>query len=640
MTLHKFANIKTYHPMNTRYTIYISLVFSAFLSLNATAQSFGWEASGGTVGTTNSFSGAMDLARDNAGNLFLFNDGNTAQQCQGDTVQPLGGPGSSNTYVHKFDPAGTLQWIRPVGSQFQPFSIRCDDSGNAYLLGRTLTNTIFLSDTTVSVIAFRNYLLKLSPDGDLVWLHDTGMPFTGGVSRTTLLHYAAGKMYFQSGDLSMACIDTAGADVGTLAASSYAQQTAFPNLWFKSAVSLSNGDVVIAGEHRGELAFPGYPSQPGNATSSALNRYFFLRCDDSLNVIQWYSSHGSFLDRFQHNIPLVVDPLDNVYASVTLNFNTPIVFGPDVLTNSTFGNGIDAIIKMDGAGEPLWMRSIQATGSTYAYGLVWKDDDSGLLACGEQISSATFGTSVIQAFTSGRGFIAEIDPDGNFLRGFPSGVQGQAPTSLQSFSYALASDGTGNYFVAGRLSTLGPWELSCTSRIQNLGFFLATFTGAPDEVPEPQIVQVENTLIAEPVFNGSIQWLFNGEPIPNAIDQSYVPTENGSYSVIFTNETGCTGSDTSSVTQVITTGLLPTDGRSSEGLLAWPNPTDGTVLLSGLGNGGPVRITITDAIGRTWMDVGAHAPGTPLDLHALPSGVYWLCTENSDGVKALRIVRQ
>ncbi len=614
------------------------LLFGTLGGLHANAQGFTWASSGGAAGTSNSFSGALDLARDPQGNLYLFNDGNTPHQCQGDTVSPSGGPGSPNAFVHKFNSAGELQWIRAVGPQFQPFSIRADEAGNAYFLGRTLVNTIIVGDTTLNVTASRNYLLKFSPAGDLVWAQNTGMPLTGGFSRTTLLHYANGLLYFQSGNLSMACIDTAGVPQTSLAATSYVPTTAFPNLWFKNAVSLSDGDVIITGEHRGELAFGTDPSLPGDAPAAALNRYFFLRCSADLDSIRWYRSHGNFQDRFIHNIPLVADPADNIYACATLGFNTPIPFGPDVVTNSTLGNGIDAVLKMDADGTPLWMRPINSSSSTYAYGLTVKEDGTSLYLCGQQSSStATFGPAVITASATGKGFIAEISTAGEYLDGFHTGVPVQLPNALQSFSYALVSQGDGRYVVCGQLNTSSPWELSCTERIPNRGFFITEFTGLSDDVPEPAIDQVGNALIASPEFTGTIQWLLDGEAIVGANGQSYEPTENGSYSVRYTSEEGCVGTATSDVLLVTTTGL---EMQTSNTLVAWPNPADGPLFLRGLSSSGTVNITIVDAMGRTVATQNMVGPSAHIDTMPLQSGVYWLRVSDGAGQQVLRFVKR
>ena len=615
------------------------LLLSASYAHRAPAQGYTWASSGGSAGAGNSFSGALDLARDPQGNLYLFNDGNTPQQCQGDTVFPSGGPGSINAFVHKFNSAGDLQWIRPVGPQFQPFSIRADEAGNAYFLGRTSVNTIIVGDTTVNVTASRNYLLKFSPEGDLVWAHNTGMPTTGGLTRTNLLHYANGLLYFQSGDLSVASIDTAGNLETSLAATSYVPTTAFPNLWFKNAVSLSDGDVIIAGEHRGELAFGTEPSLPGEASAAALHRYFFLRCSADLDSIRWFRSHGHFKERFGFNIPLVADPSDNIYACATLGFNTPIPFGPDVVTNTTLVNGTDAVLSMDGDGTPQWMRPIISQAGIFAYGLTLKDDGNSLYLCGQQSSgTATFGSAVITASATGKGFIAEISAAGDYLTGFHTGVPAQPPNALQSFAYALVSQGDGRYVVSGQLNTLSPWELSCVERIPNRGFFVTEFTGISEEVPDPQISQVGSTLIASPAFAGTIQWLLNGEPILGANGQSYEPTENGSYSVSYTNTQGCVGTATSDGLVVTTTGLAGTTATATS-LEAWPNPTGATLFLRGLPASATVSIAIVDAMGRKVSTQNAVGPNAHIDTTALPGGVYWLRVGDGAGQQVLRFVK-
>ena len=600
------------------------------------AQGFQWSTTGGAAGISNSYLGAMDIARDPSGNLYLFNDANTAQQCQGDTVQPLGGGGSLNTFIHKFDADGILQWIRPVGSQFQPFSIECDEAGSIYLLGRSLVGNIFLEDTVLSVTANRNHLLKFAPNGDLIWHHDTGMPLTGGFSRTTLLHQAAGRLYFQSSNLSIACIDTSGAPIGTFSATSYVPQTALQNLWFKSAIGLSNGDVVVAGEHRGELAFGSNPSLPGDPNAAALNRYFFLRLGPELDTLHWFSSHGSFRDRLQYDIPLIRDGADHVYASVTLNPNTPIVFGPDQIT-STLGNGLDAIVKMDASGTPLWMRALPNTSnSAYAFGLTWKDDDSGLLACGQFTANITLGSITLTPGNTGRGFIAEVAPDGTFVTGYASGTPGTPPGPVQSWGQALASNGGGEYYITGFLNTLSNWELSCTPVVADRGFFLGAFTAVPDSVPTPTITQSGDSLVATPAFGGDIEWFLDGSAIPGASGESISISANGNYSVSYTNSTGCTGTATSSTFLVTTLGLAHTADIS--GVLLMPNPTEGLLRVSGLSDNSIIRII--DTTGRTLLTHRSSGAVLVLDVSTLPCGPYLVRIESADATNTFRVVKQ
>jgi hypothetical protein len=193
--------------------------------------------------------------------------------------------------------------------------------------------------------------------------------------------------------------------------------------------------------------------------------------------------------------------------------------------------------------------------------------------------------------------------------------------------------------VSGQLNTFAPWELSCVERIPNRGFFVTEFTGVSDAVPTPQISQVGNTLIASPEFTGTIQWLLNNEPIAGANGQSYEPEENGSYSVIYTNEIGCTGSDTSSVQVVTTTGLEGTTAPASS-LEAWPNPTEGHLFLRGLPATGTVQLTLLDAMGRTVAVQSAVGPNAHIDTMPLQPGVYWLRVWNGSVQQVLRFVKR
>jgi hypothetical protein len=626
--------------MNRALSLLLMTMAGTFGPQQLSAQGYTWTSSGGAAGVANSFSGALDLARDPQGNLFLFNDGNTPQQCQGDTIQPNGGLGSPNAFVHKFNSAGELQWIRPVGPQFQPFSIRADEAGNAYLLGRTLVNTILVDDSVVNVSASRNYVLKFSPEGNIIWAHNTDMASTGGLSRTTMLHYAAGRLYFQSGNLSMASIDTAGSALVNLEATSYVPTTALPNLWFKNAVSLSDGDVIIAGEHRGELAFGSAPSQPGDATAAALNRYFYLRCSADLDSIRWFRSHGSFQARQQFNIPVIADDTDNIYSCATLGFNTPIPLGPDVITNTTLANGIDAVLKMDADGNPLWIRTLNSTASTYAYSLTMKDDRTSLFLCGQQTSSTlTFGSAVITASATGKGFIGEISVEGDYINGFHSGGVPPFSSGLQSFAYALVSQGNGRYVVSGQLNTVSPWELSCVERIPNRGFFVTEFTGISEEVPQPEITQEGVTLVASPLFAGTIQWFLNGTLIEGANGQSYEPTVNGTYSVTYTNASGCESSASSDVFSVINTAVEEA-GVAIPVLRAWPVPTEGLITLRVAPDAIGAAITVTDALGRQVLTGRAQGVDTTLDLTGLPAGSYVVQVGVAQGMQHVHVVKR
>jgi photosystem II stability/assembly factor-like uncharacterized protein len=56
-------------------------------------------------------------------------------------------------------------------------------------------------------------------------------------------------------------------------------------------------------------------------------------------------------------------------------------------------------------------------------------------------------------------------------------------------------------------------------------------------LPQPVVFQTGNQLSVEPF--ASIQWLLNGDVIPGANDEVYIPTTNGNYTVSVADENGC-----------------------------------------------------------------------------------------------------
>jgi hypothetical protein len=193
---------------------YISSIFFFLLLIvqnNVYSQGFRWSTSGGRVGATGSNStGSFDIARDLNGNLFAFSSTTGNQQCQGDTVEHIGSTVLANGFIYKFNENGELIWLKAVGPEFFPYAIEADGAGNSYVLGKTGTpSTLSTIDTTIDINGSYN-IIKFNPDGELQWVHNTGMPLTGTNNRTSLLKVVQDRIYFQGGSTTLSCIDTAG----------------------------------------------------------------------------------------------------------------------------------------------------------------------------------------------------------------------------------------------------------------------------------------------------------------------------------------------------------------------------------------------------------------------------------------------
>ncbi len=80
------------------------------------------------------------------------------------------------------------------------------------------------------------------------------------------------------------------------------------------------------------------------------------------------------------------------------------------------------------------------------------------------------------------------------------------------------------------------------------------------------------------------------------------------------------------------------DSDGSPTVHAWPVPTSGSLLVTGIAPG--ERITIHDACGSAVLDLPASGSSTTFDLTGLASGVYVLHVRSSKGSIAQRIVKE
>ena len=161
----------------------------------------------------------------------------------------------------------------------------------------------------------------------------------------------------------------------------------------------------------------------------------------------------------------------------------------------------------------------------------------------------------------------------------------------------------------------------------------------PDSLGTPVILVNEDTLYTDVV--GYYQWKKDGEEIPGATQSYYVPTTNGTYSVIASNggcfkesepyQRGVTGiSNGGNPEFVLQVYPVPTKGHSINVLLRSPK-TD------------PVLIEIIDAMGRlhysrlidaqTLMNGANLAPSSPLY-----NGIYFLRATQADVKARLKII--
>lgn len=148
----------------------------------------------------------------------------------------------------------------------------------------------------------------------------------------------------------------------------------------------------------------------------------------------------------------------------------------------------------------------------------------------------------------------------------------------------------------------------------------------------PAITQSGDTLSTGGA--SSYQWWFNGSPIQGATSSTIVPQAEGNYSVVVTNDNGC--SSISSPFQFQFNSLNTVNAMS---FALYPNPAAATVLVSGLQ--GPNTIHVTDISGRIISSTAINGSTTEVNLNGMQSGVYFVKVHNSYGQTAIkRLLKQ
>jgi len=600
------------------------LLFTAMCT-QSYAQLFDWVSTGGYVGVANSYHGTVDIARDSQGNLYTMDIGNAPQQCQNQTAAAF--DNSQCTFLYKFNSAGVLIYMKPIG-YITPLNLEVDDDDNLYFLGANGDNNVIkINDLVVPAVVNRNYVFKLSPTGELVWAVPAPLSF-GNWPASSMMEYANGYLYFQTGAVSIGKLSTEGDISETLTADAYTSITSSTGLCFNGSGTFSNGDLLFAALSRGTVTYGDTVLAPAGNTFLTMP-LLFMRCTPNLEIV-WVGYFDGYRDPDMDFIPVAIAN-DDVYATVQVN--SQATAGPDTIINPPGTTSTNGIIKIDGAGNGVWLKPVG--GTVHPWDIIKVADGSGLYITGQLSTGAStgqFGEVLLDAGAN-RCFVAKIDYSGNFTNAFAFG--GDDVYRAQR----LASDNDGTYFAGGRIDTgsgSGTAVFSCQEPDSNNGFYLGKFIAAPDTAPQPVIEVVGNQLVALPEFSGAIQWFLDGVALDGENDEVINVTESGTYSVTYTMLTGCMNTATSAGEFV-----LSVNGSEKQDIRVrlYPNPSNGQVTLSFAQFPGTASLTITDANGRTVSRQSIGANNDAVNLSKLSAGVYFFYIESNEGSTIKRMVK-
>ncbi len=513
------------------------------------------------------------LQQDAAGNLYVSG--------RYDTTGILGGLGLVNNggfegILAKFDPAGTLLWIRQFGASSAPapglehaYGLTIDPAGNPVITGTIFANATFGSTTLVLAGTQDGFIAKYDPSGNLLWARPAGSTAFG--EGQGLANDAAGNLYVSG--------------------------------YFTGSI-LSNGVAI-----------------PSTGSSD-----LFLSKYSPAGSLIWMRTAGGTGQEMGRD--LAVDPQGNVIMTGT--FTGTATFGQTTLTSA---GGTDMFVaKYDSAGNLLWIRSGGGTGTEDSLGADLTTDRMGnVFVTGAFQTTAQLGSTALTSAGSDDVFVAKYAPNGLFLWSHRFGGTG--------FDHArgIAVDGSGSVFVSGAFNntvTAGTNVLTSAGGQDAFLFKLAAIPPVITTQPTAQTIGISQgvtfTVGATGTLPFAYQWQMNGTNLPGATNASFsipavIPPNAGTYSVLVGDALGITASSNATLT-VDTSGVpfITTQPQSQT------VPQGSAVLLT-------VDAVGAQPLAYQWRKNGTNLAGQNLFFLALngtttnSSGTYTVVLNNSFG---------
>ena len=236
------------------------------------------------------------------------------------------------------------------------------------------------------------------------------------------------------------------------------------------------------------------------------------------------------------------------------------------------------------------------------------------------------------------GLFADLGPDTGFCPGSTVVLDAGSPGSTYQWNMSFQNLGTTQTITA---SSGGAYNVTitdaqgCTDRDTiNVTAWLAPLT--------PQIFGDAFELFTSAL--PEIQWYLNGEPIPGANEEIWIPQQNGTYTVTETAPNGC--SSTSAPFDVLNVGIVE-PGHSNLAIQVAPVPiSEASVVTFRTTRSEKASMHLHDATGRVVLTVFADrympAGMQRLTLDKLPDlapGKYFLSLTSNSGRYTVPVVR-
>jgi hypothetical protein len=558
--MHDFIRIYK-HWFHMKKTLTLSMLIFSFFSMYA--QRFNWSNNSGYPGINNSYYGAVDISTDDAGNVYTFDYANSDQMCENQTI-PISSNGY-NLFLYKFSPSGSLVWGKAFGpglggSIVTPMNLEIGPDNKIYALAHINGPNIVAEDTTFNITGPSNVIVCIDTEGEIEWTYAAQY----SCPNCSMLEIVNEKIYFQGGNTRINSIDLNQQPASELNYF-FASGTATMGIIFQGSGHFSNGELLFAGLQRGNSSFI-----EGDTLFQVDNPFLYcnityLRTNVDLEPI-WADTYGYLRDPETHFIPVTVDANDQIYTGWEV-LNDISIAGTSI--EGDFNAYAGAILSMDSAGNPLWLRELVSPGPLKLSDL-YADSESGKIwITGTSSTPTTAGDSTMNPNVNGSPIIVSFNASGEF-------IQQTAATLPPASQGQCIEKGAGNQFIlGGKLPNASNYTLNCVDYTGAKGLFLAGFLDIPVNPPTPEILTNGEQLSASPEFSGNIQWFLNGNPIEGANTLNYTASADGNYTVEFSYDFGCTSAASSEIV-FVSTAIHHSENPHT---VLYPNPASNWIKL-------------------------------------------------------------
>ncbi len=141
-------------------------------------------------------------------------------------------------------------------------------------------------------------------------------------------------------------------------------------------------------------------------------------------------------------------------------------------------------------------------------------------------------------------------------------------------------------------------------------------------LPQPVISWDGEVLRTDSVY-ADYRWYINGQPIPGATSYTFVPAQDGRYTVSVTDSNGCIGTSPSILADKVG---IPVAAGISTPVHIYPNPTHGMVYVE---SPVPVQIMVNSMDGKSLIRA---TDVTQVDITGLPDGIYMMRVSDEQGM--------